>query len=51
MTAQKNIINLIEYYMSCFRDEFIFDKNILSIFHKSNEKYQLLNNTVNIIDE
>ena len=32
-------------------DKFIFDKNIVSIFHKSNEKYQLLNNYVNIIDE
>ena len=51
MTAQKNIINLFEYYMNCFGDKFIFDKNIVSIFHKSNEKYQLLNNYVNIIDE
>ena len=51
MTAQDNIINLIEYYMSCFGDKFIFDKYIVSIFHKSNEKYQLLNNTVNIIDK
>ena len=51
MTAQENIINWIEYYMSCFGDKFIFDKNIAPIFYKSNEKYQLLNNTVNIIDE
>ena len=50
MTSQGNIINLIEYYLSRFGDKFIFDKNIVSIFHKSNEKYQLLNNYVNIID-
>ena len=46
-----NIINLIEYYISPLGDEFIFDKNIVSFFHKSNEKYKLLNNYVNIIDE
>ena len=50
MTARVSIINLIEYYISSLGDEFIFDKNIVSIFHKSNEKYQLLNNYVNIID-
>ena len=51
MTAKGNIINLIAYYMSRFGDEFIFDKNIVSIIHYNNKKYQLLNNTVNIIDE
>ena len=51
MTAQGNKINLIEYCRSYFRDKFIFDKDITSIFHKSNKKYQLLNNCVNIIDE
>ncbi len=51
MTARVNIINLIEYYISPLGDEFIFDKNIVSFFHKSNEKYKLLNNYVNIIDE
>ena len=51
MIAQGNKINLIEYCRSRFGDKFIFDKNITSIFHKSNEKYQLLNNYVNIIDE
>jgi hypothetical protein len=51
MTDQGNIINLIEYYMSRFGDESIFYKNIVSIFHENNEKCQLLNNYVNIIDE
>ena len=51
MTAQGNIIFLINYYRSRFGIKFIFDKNIGSIFHKSNEKYQLLNNYINIIDE
>ena len=47
MTAQGNIINLIEYYMSHFGVVSMFDKNIISIFHKNNKKSQLLNNYVN----
>ena len=51
MTDQGNIINLIRYCMNPHRNKFIFDKNIVSISHKTNEKYYLLNNKVNIIDE
>jgi len=47
MTIQGNIINMIEYYMSYFEDKFIFDNNMVSIFHK----YQLLNDKVGIINE
>ena len=48
MTDRVNIINLIEYYISPLGDELIFDKNILSICPKTNDKYQLLYNKVNI---
>jgi len=34
MNVQENIINWIEYYMSCFGDQFIFDKNIASICYR-----------------
>ena len=34
-----------------YRDKLLFDDNGFSICPKSNLKYQLLNNKVNIIDE
>ena len=51
MTAQGNIINLIEYYMSRLGNKFIFDKNIVSNCPKSIEKYYLLNYQIKIVDE
>ena len=51
MTAQGNRINLIEYYRSRLGDKFIFDKNIVLICPKSNEKYHLSNYQIKIVDE
>ena len=38
-------------WVNRLEDKYIFDKNIVSICPKTNEKYQLLNNKVNMIDE
>ena len=51
MNSKGKLINLIEYWMSHCRDKLIFVKNNVSICLKTNMRYQLLNNEVNIIDE
>jgi len=41
---------MIEYWVNRLGDKFIFDKKIVSICPKSNEKYHLSNNQIKIVD-